>query len=346
MSDELIFESQIALPTIKRAERLVPPEFIPCWQWFADNEGETIPSLPHRMTQQPKTPIPLSADPGIYSPGVSKGTAQVRYMHGRRYALSVHATGSSRYQDKSPIARGDGTWLIDYAEQEGRNSTRDYNEALENCLVDGVPVGVMIKNGRQKGYVVMGLAYVERYNSMTRSFTLHGPVNAQTESQGSFVFPGFDMLTREEQKAVEDAVISDADERKFALARQVRRQQQTKFREQLILAYGGRCAISGYDVPEVLQAAHIDPYRGKKSQVTSNGILLRADLHLLFDAHLLSVDPDTLKLEVSDRIDEPGYLHLVGQRLRTPDDPSALPNGSLLEEHYKQFRQENRPYVA
>jgi hypothetical protein len=345
MSDELIFESRIALPTIKRAERLVPPEFIPCWQWFVDNEGETIPVLPHHMAQPPKTPIPLSRDSGIYCPGVSKGTAQVRYVQGRRYALSVHATGSGRYQDKSPIVRGDGTWLIDYAEHEG-SDTSGYNKVLENCLVDGVPVGVMIKSARQKGYVVMGLAYVERYNSLTRSFTLHGPVNAQTESHGSFAFPGFDALTREEQKVVEDTVISDADERKFALARQVRRQQQTKFREQLILAYGGRCAISGYDVPEVLQAAHIDPYRGKKSQVTSNGILLRADLHLLFDAHLLSVNPDTFALEISDRIDEPGYLRLVGQRLRTPDDPNALPNGTLLEEHYKQFRQENQPYVA
>ena len=49
-------------------------------------------------------------------------------------------------------------------------------------------------------------------------------------------------------------------------------------------AYGGRCAITGYDVEEALQAAHIVPYLGPQSNTVNNGLLLRADVHNLFDS--------------------------------------------------------------
>ncbi|WP_336979879.1 HNH endonuclease signature motif containing protein [Altererythrobacter fulvus] len=59
-----------------------------------------------------------------------------------------------------------------------------------------------------------------------------------------------------------------------------------------MVAYEGRCAISGCDVREVLEAAHIMPYLGEETNDVRNGLLLRADLHTLFDLGLLKIGPD------------------------------------------------------
>ena len=59
------------------------------------------------------------------------------------------------------------------------------------------------------------------------------------------------------------------------------RRGQSAFRNNLFDAYGGRCAITGCEVPDVLEAAHIFPYRGEDTNKVVNGLLLRADVHTL-----------------------------------------------------------------
>lgn len=136
------------------------------------------------------------------------------------------------------------------------------------------------------------------------------------------------------------------DERRVVTAQQVRREQQGRFREALLRAYSETCAITGVNVPEVLQAAHINPYRGRKSQVVNNGILLRADLHLLYDAHLISVEPNSLSISLSGRLESTSYLRYNHQKLREPISADLGPNTDLLAVHYEQFRRENPVLVA
>ena len=338
MQSQLIYECPVLLPTLSRAEALAPPAFVPCYEWFQKNAGETIPRLPHRMTQPPATPIPLSRDSGIYIPS----TARVTYDGERKYALSVHSSGASRYADRKPIPLADGTWVLDYAAHEGPASNQGYNAALLNCLIDGVPVGVMFRESA--GYRVLGLAFVERYNSATRMFTLHGPVSDDSESKDSFAIPGFDEMPLDERQALIE--YDGTDQRRVVMAQQVRREQQEKFRYELRRAYADTCVITGTNVPEVLQAAHINPYRGKKSQVVNNGLLLRADLHLLYDAHLISVDPDTLSVTLSERLGSTDYLRYNHKKLNDPIDVRLSPDPELLAMHYEQFRQENAALVA
>ena len=64
------------------------------------------------------------------------------------------------------------------------------------------------------------------------------------------------------------------------------RRGQSAFRNNLFDVYGGRCAITGCEVPDVLEAAHIFPYRGEDTNKVVNGLLLRADVHTLFDCGL------------------------------------------------------------
>jgi hypothetical protein len=71
------------------------------------------------------------------------------------------------------------------------------------------------------------------------------------------------------------------------------RSEQVRFRKELKSVYGNQCCISGCTVGQALDGAHIDPYRNAWSNRPQNGLLLRRDLHALFDAGLLAIHPKT-----------------------------------------------------
>lgn len=70
----------------------------------------------------------------------------------------------------------------------------------------------------------------------------------------------------------------------------LRRGQRT-FRDKLITRYGGQCVVTGCGLLDILEAAHIDPYVGGSTNHPENGLLLRADIHTLFDLNLMAIDP-------------------------------------------------------
>ncbi|MCX6318254.1 MAG: HNH endonuclease [Bacteroidetes bacterium] len=78
---------------------------------------------------------------------------------------------------------------------------------------------------------------------------------------------------------------------------------QGAFRLLLTDAYARRCAISGEKTLPVLEAAHIKPYALSGPHLISNGVLLRSDLHKLFDTGYITITQE-LKVEVSRRIKE------------------------------------------
>ncbi len=69
------------------------------------------------------------------------------------------------------------------------------------------------------------------------------------------------------------------------------RRGQPKFRKDLLEAYGYHCAITGCDAEEALEAAHIIPYCETEDNAIYNGLLLRADIHTLFDLSLITIAP-------------------------------------------------------
>lgn len=76
-----------------------------------------------------------------------------------------------------------------------------------------------------------------------------------------------------------------------------------RFRKNLIARYGARCAITGASVLEVLDAAHIRPVADLGGDHVDNGLLLRADLHRLFDAELLTIVPGKVaRVRVRDEL--------------------------------------------
>lgn len=127
------------------------------------------------------------------------------------------------------------------------------------------------------------------------------------------------------------------DTRKRTMASIVRRQGQSEFRHQLLSAYDGTCAITGCNALEALEAAHIVPYQGVATNHLTNGILLRADIHTLFDLHLLSVSPDANTIELSSKLLETSYKDLDGKQLTLPSDEAVRPSRNALQKHYSTF---------
>jgi putative restriction endonuclease len=111
------------------------------------------------------------------------------------------------------------------------------------------------------------------------------------------------------------------------------RRGQRKFRDALIDAYDGRCAITGCDVLDVLEAAHITPYLGPATNHVTNGLLLRADLHTLFDMGLIAVDPKTKYVLVAPSIKDPVYQKLHGKPLRLTKSSASAPSDKALRQH-------------
>jgi putative restriction endonuclease len=101
--------------------------------------------------------------------------------------------------------------------------------------------------------------------------------------------------------------------------------------------YGRRCAITQERTLPALEAAHIRPYSDGGEHEARNGLLLRRDIHSLFDSGYVTVTPD-LRFEVSRRIREEfengkHYYALQGQRIIVPDNVGQRPDPGALSWH-------------
>ena len=117
-------------------------------------------------------------------------------------------------------------------------------------------------------------------------------------------------------------------ERRYALRAVKQRLHQASFREAVITAYNGRCALSGLPEPLLLDAAHIVSDKDERlgQPVVPNGIPLSKIHHAAFDAHLIGIDPD-YRLHVSERLLDPERRPDARspEALEWRNDPPAAP---------------------
>jgi len=115
------------------------------------------------------------------------------------------------------------------------------------------------------------------------------------------------------------------------------RLHQGAFRVMVTDAYGRRCAISGEKALPVLQAAHIQPVSEGGQHRLDNGLLLRSDVHTLFDRGYITVTPDRrvhVSRKLKDDFDngEP-YVPFNGRQIDVPRAASEQPATEFLEWH-------------
>jgi putative restriction endonuclease len=112
---------------------------------------------------------------------------------------------------------------------------------------------------------------------------------------------------------------------------------QGSFRVMVTDAYSRRCAASGERVLPVLEAAHIRPYAAGGEHRVDNGLLLRSDLHTLFDHGYLTVTPDH-RIEVSRRLKSEfdngkEYFAFHGRAISVPSKAAQRPSAEFLTWH-------------
>ncbi len=132
--------------------------------------------------------------------------------------------------------------------------------------------------------------------------------------------------------------IPKEDDRRRVVERQIKeRRGQRSFRDGLRRRYKSRCLVTGCQILDVLEAAHIQPYRGEEDNNLENGLLLRADIHTLFDLNLLGIEPVKLQVKLHPNIAADGeYARLAGVALNCAGGKS--PSRKALELRYAQFQ--------
>lgn len=135
-------------------------------------------------------------------------------------------------------------------------------------------------------------------------------------------------------------------ERRYVLREVKQRLHQASFREAVIAAYRGRCALSGLPEPRLIDAAHIvsDRHELLGQPVVPNGIPLSKIHHAAFDAHLIGIDPD-YRLHVSERLlgqkDGPmleALKDLNGRAIHLPNRSQDCPDRDRLALRFETFK--------
>lgn len=147
-----------------------------------------------------------------------------------------------------------------------------------------------------------------------------------------------DAIERADETSRQEAtefIASMCDSRESILrAIRVRRGQRT-FRDNLIKRYGGRCVVSGCRVLDILEAAHISPYLGAADNHPQNGLLLRADLHTLFDLNLMAIEPGSLVIKFHPKVCADGYAQFDGTALQF--DARSMPAAEPIARRWGVF---------
>lgn len=189
--------------------------------------------------------------------------------------------GKVWYDDQREVHRQifEGDETVDYAFM-GQNPDAADNRWLREAYENQIPI-----------IYFLGIA-PGRYQAMLPTFIV-GWDSQALKARIAFGVPDQTNLTPP----------ASAPDRRYALRAVKQRLHQSSFREAVIAAYNGRCALSGLPEPLLLDAAHIIADADEKfgQPVVSNGIPLSKIHHAAFDAHLIGIDPD-YGLHVSKRL--------------------------------------------
>jgi len=308
-------------------------------KWFKFNEGQTLL-------------FPEALDSGQFLATRANGIYKPADW---LYALSIRVMLGSPYKDGEFFSLNDQGWVCAYHQE---NNSRDLansdqlftNRGLQSCLVDKVPIGILKQSQSESDggsrYKVLGLgAVVAKIGSY---FVLTDLTSAATLDVKSVVEEllrheaelRLSSLTSDENESQQSFDFDDGDKYKEKIkvwAQIVRRQGQGKFREELLRAYNHKCCITGTSEKSVLDAAHIIPYNGPPTNLVSNGLLLRTDLHALFDLNLLGIEPNTLQISIHHSVIDSNYRSLETKPIQLPTLPSDRPAITSLVKKWEDF---------
>lgn len=263
------------------------------------------------------TRIPLISPRGIYKP------QQMRFLLSIKTVFPVPG-GRVWYDDQREVHRQiyKGEEAVDYAFM-GKDPNSADNRWLREACENRIPIIYFLGVAPARYYPIVP-AYITGWDALALKARV--------------------AFSRSEHRV--DGLAENSPDRRYAMRTVKQRLHQISFRESVIAAYDGRCAISGLPEPLLLDAAHIIADRDESlgQPVIPNGIPLSKIHHAAFDTHLIGIDPD-YRLHVSERLldkhDGPlleALKRLKGETIRTPIRLQDHPDRDRLAMRFERFK--------
>lgn len=260
---------------------------------------------------------------GIFKPRAMKHLLSIRTVYPRSGAKIW-------YDDQKQVHEQihGGTELVDYAFM-GTDPDAADNRWLKEAMEAQIPI-----------IYFLGIA-PGRYTAVYPTFI------AEWSARDLKAKIGFGMPLA---AAASSASIPAGPERRYALRLVSQRLHQATFREAVLAAYGGRCAISRLPERRLLDAAHIVPDTDELlgQPLVANGLLLSKMHHAAFDANLIGIDMD-YRIHVSDELFamndgpmlEQGIKAMKGKLLLMPDRVIDRPDPNRLAARFEIYQAAN-----
>ena len=213
----------------------------------------------------------------------------------------------------------DETGILYHYPTTERPVSRDANEiqAIKNAMLLGIPIFVIENfHGGKK----VNLAWMNDFDDELRIcvLTFHGIMSEQNKFH------------------IQDKNISEIKlfgEKRTKKAQIERAERDPLFKFNILKRFKGKCLITGLDVTEMLDAAHIIPVASGGTEHPQNGLLLSASVHRALDAGLWAINPSTLRLETKN-------LGIDAKRMKL-EIQDLKPYSKLLNSDALTFRYEN-----
>jgi HNH endonuclease len=190
---------------------------------------------------------------------------------------------------------------------QGKKSSQVGQPQIDALLSGNYPVLLFSRNDNRDPFTYHGLATPMKVNDVV-------PVEVDWKVDNA---PDHDGEIKDFDGYIDGDIYkpSNVDHREKVMQEIRIRRGQQKFRQSLLKVHSNKCVITGCDIVGLLEAAHIRPYRGVDDNHPSNGLLVRCDIHTLFDLDLLGINPNTRQIHFKDSVRRPPYDSLEGIHL-------------------------------
>jgi integrase len=207
-------------------------------------------------------------------------------------------------------------------------------------------------SGMLKEAVNISIQYnvpVKEFNHKSHWIKVAEKFNVEPTMVGPYAYPQYLGITNNVNAPLVEELYGDLSEfiiPKFELVdetgidiemvRRKKRVASPSFKRLLISAYK-KCAVTEESYVGVLEACHIQPYIKEESNHIQNGILLRADIHKLFDSGLMTVNEDYV-VQVSPSLKSTYYQSFHGKKIHLPENRRHYPSKEALNYNMSIFK--------
>ncbi len=231
-------------------------------------------------------------------------------------------------------------WVGPYLLWYGKTSAALRHKSIQSMLDGSRQVYIFVRADQNAPFVFVGCGQPQAVKDtvpVTVLWSLAEPIQTPVVAQpfAHLVRESLEetvyKVTARQNETDESNNLQDA--RKRVLRYISQRRGQPGFRYTLLSAYEGKCSFTETTVADALEAAHIIPYRETQTNSPANGLLLRADIHTLFDLGRLAVKTENMSVVLSPQLRGSSYAQLDGRRLSLPREKQLRPDVDALDQH-------------